>query len=146
MQRQAFADVVNGIVVFALHPARGALEAGQISNREDQRVPRMGLTWATFASKSLKAILFRRELGAVEKTRTSTGCPTATSTLRVYQFRHDRTQLEAGSHRHRACSKSDLGKQAPFFKKTKKITDKPQKPHTGPAAGLSPYVTGSFST
>ena len=28
---------------------------------------------------------------AVEKTRTSTGCPTATSTLRVYQFRHDRT-------------------------------------------------------
>jgi hypothetical protein len=28
--------------------------------------------------------------GAVEKTRTSTGCPTATSTLRVYQFRHDR--------------------------------------------------------
>ena len=29
--------------------------------------------------------------GAVEKTRTSTGCPTATSTLRVYQFRHDRT-------------------------------------------------------
>lgn len=31
--------------------------------------------------------------GAVEKTRTSTGCPTATSTLRVYQFRHDRTWL-----------------------------------------------------
>ena len=30
--------------------------------------------------------------GAVEKTRTSTGCPTATSTLRVYQFRHDRTR------------------------------------------------------
>jgi hypothetical protein len=30
--------------------------------------------------------------GAVEKTRTSTGfTPTATSTLRVYQFRHDRT-------------------------------------------------------
>ena len=30
--------------------------------------------------------------GAVEKTRTSTGYyPTATSTLRVYQFRHDRT-------------------------------------------------------
>ena len=33
----------------------------------------------------------RREIGAVERTRTSTGCPTATSTLRVYQFRHDRT-------------------------------------------------------
>ncbi len=30
------------------------------------------------------------QTGAVEKTRTSTGCPTATSTLRVYQFRHDR--------------------------------------------------------
>jgi len=29
--------------------------------------------------------------GAVEKTRTSTGCPTSTSTMRVYQFRHDRT-------------------------------------------------------
>src|SRR5579871_2647954 len=29
-------------------------------------------------------------IGAVEKTRTSTGYPTATSTLRVYQFRHDR--------------------------------------------------------
>jgi hypothetical protein len=32
--------------------------------------------------------------GAVEKTRTSTGCPTATSTLRVYQFRHDRIVVE----------------------------------------------------
>ena len=32
--------------------------------------------------------------GAVEKTRTSTGAmPTATSTLRVYQFRHDRKGL-----------------------------------------------------
>jgi nitroreductase len=31
--------------------------------------------------------------GAVEKTRTSTGCPTATSTLRVYQFRHDRSPI-----------------------------------------------------
>ena len=30
-------------------------------------------------------------IGAVEKTRTSTSCDTATSTLRVYQFRHDRT-------------------------------------------------------
>src|SRR5580704_11087496 len=33
--------------------------------------------------------------GAVEKTRTSTGYPTATSTLRVYQFRHDRIVSEA---------------------------------------------------
>ena len=31
------------------------------------------------------------EIGAAERTRTSTGCPTATSTLRVYQFRHGRT-------------------------------------------------------
>src|SRR5690349_22532530 len=31
--------------------------------------------------------------GAVEKTRTSTPCGTATSTLRVYQFRHDRTPV-----------------------------------------------------
>src|SRR5437868_4368666 len=35
--------------------------------------------------------------GAVEKTRTSTGCPTATSTLRVYQFRHDRSHRRAGN-------------------------------------------------
>lgn len=35
--------------------------------------------------------VFWNVTGAVEKTRTSTGCPTATSTLRVYQFRHDRT-------------------------------------------------------
>ena len=37
----------------------------------------------------------QRESGAVEKTRTSTGCyPTAPSTLRVYQFRHDRAERE----------------------------------------------------
>jgi hypothetical protein len=46
------------------------------------------------------------ENGAVEKTRTSTGCPTATSTLRVYQFRHDRIMTGAGCDRQRACSKS----------------------------------------
>jgi hypothetical protein len=38
----------------------------------------------------------KKIVGAVEKTRTSTGCPTATSTLRVYQFRHDRTSRGAG--------------------------------------------------
>jgi hypothetical protein len=38
---------------------------------------------------------FRMFFGAVEKTRTSTGCPTATSTLRVYQFRHDREKSRA---------------------------------------------------
>ena len=36
--------------------------------------------------------------GAVEKTRTSTGCPTATSTLRVYQFRHDRKAVSGGGY------------------------------------------------
>ena len=36
------------------------------------------------------------ENGAAERTRTSTGCPTATSTLRVYQFRHGRTPGRAG--------------------------------------------------
>jgi hypothetical protein len=39
----------------------------------------------------LCAFSFGKVFGAVEKTRTSTGYyPTATSTLRVYQFRHDR--------------------------------------------------------
>lgn len=33
----------------------------------------------------------KQKNGAVEKTRTSTDLSTATSTLRVYQFRHDRT-------------------------------------------------------
>ena len=38
------------------------------------------------------------EFGAVEKTRTSTGLtPTATSTLRVYQFRHDRIYAKPGN-------------------------------------------------
>jgi hypothetical protein len=35
--------------------------------------------------------------GAVERNRTFTGCPTATSTLRVYQFRHYRTILKSGA-------------------------------------------------
>jgi hypothetical protein len=43
----------------------------------------------TIAGKQ-KTRLAPGSFGAVEKTRTSTGCPTATSTLRVYQFRHDR--------------------------------------------------------
>jgi hypothetical protein len=32
----------------------------------------------------------KREIGAVERNRTSTSKLTATSTLRVYHFRHDR--------------------------------------------------------
>ena len=53
------------------------------------------------AFKRLEAIrlkqifAYRKANGAVEKTRTSTGCPTATSTLRVYQFRHDRIVVGA---------------------------------------------------
>jgi hypothetical protein len=49
--------------------------------------------------------------GAVEKTRTSTGCPTATSTLRVYQFRHDRIVVEPTCADEGACTKSTLGAQ-----------------------------------
>ncbi len=49
--------------------------------------------------------------GAVEKTRTSTGCPTATSTLRVYQFRHDRIVVGPTCVDGAACSKSPLGAQ-----------------------------------
>ena len=40
--------------------------------------------------------LSRFSPGAVQKTRTSTGYPTATSTLRVYQFRHDRIVVRRG--------------------------------------------------
>ena len=46
----------------------------------------------------LCAFSFGKVFGAVEKTRTSTGYyPTATSTLRVYQFRHDRKTLATTS-------------------------------------------------
>lgn len=57
--------------------------------------------------------------GAVEKTRTSTGCPTATSTLRVYQFRHDRIVVGPDCSGAAACSKSIRGAQercVSFFK------------------------------
>jgi hypothetical protein len=59
--------------------------------------------------------------GAVEKTRTSTGCPTATSTLRVYQFRHDRIVVEpncsGGLHVAKALGghKSDVTDFSPVF-------------------------------
>jgi hypothetical protein len=49
--------------------------------------------------------------GAVEKTRTSTSCDTATSTLRVYQFRHDRIVVEPDCSGAAACSKSTLAAQ-----------------------------------
>jgi hypothetical protein len=58
----------------------------------------------------------KRVFGAVEKTRTSTGCPTATSTLRVYQFRHDRIVVEAGLLRRGACSKSVRGAQERYVR------------------------------
>ena len=53
-------------------------------------VPGMVLMWDTNGPKAMEILGFLMVNGAVEKTRTSTGCPTATSTLRVYQFRHDR--------------------------------------------------------
>ena len=46
-------------------------------------------------------------VGAVEKTRTSTGCPTATSTLRVYQFRHDRIVVAPDYVRRRSMYQKD---------------------------------------
>jgi inner membrane protein involved in colicin E2 resistance len=52
-----------------------------------------GTVWRSQASLGRRFNIPRMRnsgFGAVEKTRTSTGCPTATSTLRVYQFRHDR--------------------------------------------------------
>ena len=52
------------------------------------------------AARGRRFALSVSDIGAVEKTRTSTGCPTATSTLRVYQFRHDRMKSPA------PCSKS----------------------------------------
>ena len=52
-----------------------------------------------------KTRLESRVFGAVEKTRTSTGCPTATSTLRVYQFRHDRIVVAPNCSGGAACSK-----------------------------------------
>jgi hypothetical protein len=57
----------------------------------------VGLQIGPVRSDPAKPVRAKQD-GAVEKTRTSTGCPTATSTLRVYQFRHDR------SHRRRADS------------------------------------------
>jgi hypothetical protein len=59
----------------------------------------------------LKRLHFSKAFGAVEKTRTSTGCPTATSTLRVYQFRHDRIVVVPNVSGGAACSKRILGTQ-----------------------------------
>ena len=44
------------------------------------------------------------ECGAVKKTRTSTDCSTATSTLRVYQFRHNRTAKRSIIHFQKKCN------------------------------------------
>ncbi len=54
------------------------------------RTPQIALPFKALRGDSNKGVFF----GAAEKTRTSTGYyPTATSTLRVYQFRHGRTCL-----------------------------------------------------
>ena len=55
--------------------------------KQGPRNPQIALSFKALTSQTGRHVCF----GAVEKTRTSTGCPTATSTLRVYQFRHDRT-------------------------------------------------------
>ena len=55
--------------------------------KQGPRTPKIALPFKALTGATNPKISF----GAVEKTRTSTGCPTATSTLRVYQFRHDRT-------------------------------------------------------
>ncbi len=67
--------------------ADGKIKHGsRIGSDADWRLVGSGLTDWLKKKKPAEAGFF----GAVEKTRTSTGCPTATSTLRVYQFRHDR--------------------------------------------------------
>src|SRR5262245_66505671 len=73
----------------------------------------------------------RAKSGAVEKTRTSTGCPTATSTLRVYQFRHDRTPRKGRSDRPGACSKSLPVKQGRFSPVLEGLRDRPNGPLYG---------------
>jgi hypothetical protein len=45
-----------------------------------------------------------KENGAVERNRTFTGCPTATSTLRVYHFRHDRIFYDRRKYRLQAAA------------------------------------------
>ena len=57
------------------------------ADRQHRRVSEPLAAGRAAESKGFRGLAF---IGAVEKTRTSTGCPTATSTLRVYQFRHDR--------------------------------------------------------
>ena len=54
---------------------------------EGPRTPEFSLPFKALGGHKAPRIQY----GAVEKTRTSTPCGTATSTLRVYQFRHDRT-------------------------------------------------------
>ena len=75
--------------------------------KQGPRTPKIAMPFKAFALQTH----CKSSDGAVEKTRTSTGCPTATSTLRVYQFRHDRTSRRAGANRPAAFSKSSLAKQ-----------------------------------
>ena len=78
---------------------------------------RCGMAWNCAVSRACipphrnEAVRYRL-YGAVEKTRTSTGySPTTTSTLRVYQFRHDRTQSASGANPPRAAP---AGRWAPL--------------------------------
>ncbi len=79
--------------------------------------------------------------GAAEKTRTSTGCPTATSTLRVYQFRHGRTGRKAGRSRLGACSKTKIMKQVASGR-NRQIADRMSADESG-GIGPIPAMSGT---
>ena len=52
----------------------------------------------TKANQNINNNICKTINGAVKKTRTSTVLPTATSTLRVYQFRHNRKIFKVKAH------------------------------------------------
>tara|TARA_Y100000052_G_scaffold27605_1_gene37577 strand:- start:8450 stop:8863 length:414 start_codon:yes stop_codon:yes gene_type:complete len=81
----------NGAAALSAIHRAGAASAGD-QNVETQNIPKIAPLARLFLRSKIGMF------GAVEKTRTSTGCPTATSTLRVYQFRHDRTPKQSGAH------------------------------------------------
>jgi hypothetical protein len=62
--------------------------------------------------------------GAVERTRTSTDCSTATSTLRVYQFRHNRSGIASIMVPRRAAG---IAKASPPVKPRSRTAPSPVK-------------------
>src|SRR5690606_7645080 len=73
--------------------------------------------------------------GAVEKTRTSTPCGTATSTLRVYHFRHDRTPGEPP--RCRGAARQRVANAFPGLKRLSRIV-------TGWSGSAPPGLVGDL--